>query len=102
MTTQTKVSAPSTPSTNLKAAITASKIESGIECPPTAMGRNGTAHPFKQMEVGDSMLLPLTVDRGNLSASCAYWRKKLGYQFAVRTRYQERDGESGWRVWRLA
>jgi hypothetical protein len=67
------------------------QIEKGIAIP---MGKNAT-YPFRQMEVGDSFLIPgkTTAQTAGIVTSA---RMRTGWKFATRTT------PDGVRIWRTA
>lgn len=71
------------------------KIEKGVPVPPRRTRKGISKYPFRQMEVGDSFLMPdYTVVRawGILGP----YAKRLGQKYTVRT------VEGGARVWRVS
>lgn len=86
---------------SLSKELLAVSIEDNIPLPPTSKGPQNQTHPLGLLRVGESFHLSETVNHGNLSSTLSYWRKKTGFKFAARKRYQERDKESGFRVWRI-
>jgi hypothetical protein len=77
-------------------------IDRDVPLPPTQKGpQNLFGMALKRMAVGESLLVPPTTSRGNLSATCGYWTNKVGFKFAVRRRHEDTDHEVGFRVWRI-
>lgn len=78
------------------------KIEKNIPLKPKDRFRGKEKSPFRQalerMEVGDSMLLPVTSrgQRQRYAATCSEVKKVSGLQFAIR----KIEGDSI-RVWRV-
>lgn len=73
----------------------APKIEKGVPLPPKRTGRPGMeTYPFREMKVGDSILL-----RTKTSAVQVTWAKATGWKFTVR-RLPEDGGKA--RIWRVA
>jgi hypothetical protein len=71
------------------------KIEKGIPAPPPRGGHGELATNLRKMEVGDSILLPLTINQGSLAARMCEIGRSLGRKFT------RRKTSKGHRVWRI-
>lgn len=79
------------------------QIDSGIPIPPRATGEGRTPkYPFRQMEVGDSFLVPYMDGRPRghtarrMAAATKSAVKRTGWKFTAR------QLSDGLRVWRVA
>jgi hypothetical protein len=74
-------------------------IEKGIPLPKPRLSE--ITLPFRDMEVGDSILLPKRATSSTKCGGIAHaWGKKTGFKFA--TRNVQVDGLPRVRVWRIA
>ena len=70
-------------------------IDKGIPIPPRRRGSNQGEYNFRDMEVGDSILL-----RGRGFGMCVVWKAATGFTFQSTIRPE--DGGKRRRVWRIA
>lgn len=75
-----------------------SRIETGIPCPPTDRGRGNARFPFRQMEIGQSLLIE---GRHAKAAGQAAYRAGLLYGMKFTTRKLQVHGAPALRIWRL-
>lgn len=73
-------------------------IEKGFPIPDPR--RSWTKYKFREMEIGDSFLVPcsrfdLAKTMNSLTSCRAHWQRKLGWKFLMRTRL------NGIRIWRV-
>lgn len=74
--------------------MSAIKIEKGVPLPPSRRGWSSDAkYPLAEMDVGDSIWLPLR--QSSASARAISRGKKLGFKFTTRG---EGDGTRVWRI----
>ena len=69
------------------------KIEKDVPIPGKSVGRR-CKYPFKDMEVGDSVLLPMQIKQ--VHSRLYHCRHQLGFKFTARS------SEGGVRCWRIA
>lgn len=74
------------------------KVESGIPMP--SRKAHNAKFPFKEMQVGDSFLVPFDGEdegtvRSRIASNCTHQKRRIGRQYATR----KVDG--GIRVWRV-
>lgn len=76
------------------------EIDRGVEIPaPNIHNRNSRIYPFREMEIGDSFLVPGNENKKALqarvgSAACYYGKRN-------NSRFVTRSVEGGVRVWRV-
>lgn len=67
-----------------------------------------TKYPWRQMKVGDSFLVPphpwedAALTRRRLASTVKGEQDRHGTRYVVSLRRQERDGEEGVRIWKIA
>lgn len=72
------------------------QIDKGIPIPKRNAGRpRGSKYPYQDMEIGDSIFLPVTTS-GSASATTNHWKKQSGFTFS------QRKVEGGYRAWRVS
>ena len=86
-------------------------IQKGIAISGKRRSKRDTP-PFGLMEIGDSFLVPIGTytgtprrEQSSISALASQYAKSKagsGKKFTVRTRTMDKDGEKGFRVWRIA
>lgn len=70
------------------------EIESGIPIPPMRSGRTKTKLPFADMQVGDSVLVPVEDGRRMIEAAGTFKRRHDGWDYTTRMT------SKGLRIWR--
>ena len=73
------------------------KIERGVLMPPAQQG--GTKYPFREMQVGDSLFIPLKDLGDHAARNLAHASRAYGKRHDMR--FEGRIREDGYRLWRV-
>lgn len=68
-------------------------VDKNIPIPADRRGKGRAKYPWRDMQVGDSFLVPKAINAISGTTSCA--AKRLGFRFTLRT------VEGGTRIWRI-